>query len=144
MLSSLFRNGAGSIVNATPELNSIRLTIVAITDVTMIANAAACLLLFVNVAAAFGPNPIIDGGVERELLADPTLIQFNNTLYLYPTGDERHYEVYTFDLESDDDSWTLAPNPVFTATRDFCLPQLVPGAGKNQLLWAPHVFAHEG
>jgi len=75
----------------------------------------------VSVSAADKPtyaNPVID----TIGLADPCVILFEGTYYLYPTGDNRSYHVYT---SKDLVRWTKGPR-VF-----------VPG-GRN--VWAPDVF----
>ncbi|HUT14030.1 MAG TPA: glycoside hydrolase family 43 protein [Thermoguttaceae bacterium] len=67
-------------------------------------------------------NPVIDEIGP----ADPSVILFEGKYYLYPTGDNRSYHVYT---STDLVHWTKGPR-VFLADENN--------------VWAPDVFYHEG
>jgi len=96
------------------------------------------LSMFSIVAAIdWGPNPIISDQVD---LADPCVLEFNGTLYLYPTSNQGNYEVYTRAISSQSPTWTKAG--VVFESDVFCPFALVPGVGNSNtsLVWAPHVM----
>eukprot|EP00440_Ansanella_granifera_P051860 gb/GFBE01056228.1/.p1 GENE.gb/GFBE01056228.1/~~gb/GFBE01056228.1/.p1 ORF type:complete len:360 (+),score=33.17 gb/GFBE01056228.1/:1-1080(+) len=109
--------------------------------------AAACCLqaLFPGARAAhlatttrrFGANPIIEDGPD---LADPAVLEYEDKLYLYPTGDQSSYRVYVLDLKDAEATWQKGP-VVFTSPRSCWLAKL-PGLGEGSLTWAPHVIYH--
>lgn len=95
-----------------------------------------CLFLQVVAAIEWGPNPIIN---DQPDLADPCVMEFNGTLYLYPTSNQASYEVYTRSLtDPGATNWTRA-GVVFKSDM-FCPFALAPGVGNHSLVWAPHVM----
>ena len=91
-------------------------------------------------------NPIIS---DQPDLADPSVLEFNNTLYLYPTSNQVSYEVYTFSLAGgahpalkNASAWVHGPT-IFTPQTE-CLVGKIPGLGKGKLVWAPHVIRNHG
>lgn len=87
----------------------------------------------------FPENPILDLGPGNDT-ADPCILEYNETLYLYPTGDQTGYQVYTLNLADLNDTSKWTPGPVVFSKDEFCGMALFPGMGRSwSLNWAPHV-----
>ena len=98
------------------------------------------------VLTARAVNPIIS---DQSDWADPCVMEHNNTLYLYPTGDQTQYEVFTFDLKqkmhpSKSEGWVRGPTVFKPSAKksSSCLVSRIPGLGNGSLVWAPHVIYH--
>lgn len=102
----------------------------------MLPTVQATLLFLARTAS--GTNPILS---DRPDLADPSVIQHNNTLFLYHTGDQGSFDVFIADALADvtnASSWRRGPTVFRPASS--CILSKIPGLGERSLAWAPHVI----
>jgi len=108
------------------------------------------LLLLLNIlpflTSAVNPVPsLLDADFTD--MADPSVMEFEGKLYIYPTADQSDIHAWVAeivqDLEPNDFNFTRTQDPVFNAPKQgkHCpITKIVRALGKGTLTWAPHVY----